>query len=215
MFMNSDLNSNSKQCPESKLGQVHSVHTPKAKASCTLHAGPVVSWRTRRRVVAFPWSYRSLCPAMSWSCCRCVAVCTGALARRVAAPCRSAVSQRRVATQGRVAGPFQSRYKICIATLAPAVRALLAVSCVLSCVSQASLAVSRARSAISWPYPAVLRPPPGVPRPACLLNLLCACSAFCVPARPAVCLLGLLCACSACCVPHSLLYCNSILENGQ
>ena len=76
----------------------------------------------------------------------------------------------------------------------------------------------------------------------CLFRLLCACSGCCVPAQTAVCLLRLLCACSAGCVPaqpavchnttesqpvvyhntaeptvclQSLLYCDSILENGQ
>ena len=47
-------------------------------------------------------------------------------------------------------------------------------------VSQASSAVSCARSAVSWPCPTVSRPPPGASRPACLLSLLCACSACCI-----------------------------------
>ena len=83
--MNSDPNSDSKQCLELKLGQVHSVHTPMAQAVRTLRAGPAVSWRTRRSFVAFPRSYRSLCPAVLWLCHRRVAAHTHALASRVAA----------------------------------------------------------------------------------------------------------------------------------
>ena len=107
--MNSDPNSDSKQCSKSKLGQVHNVHTPMAQAAHTLLVGPAVSWCTRRRVVAFPRSYRSLCPA---------------------------VSKRYVVTQGRVTSPFLSRYKIYIATVALVARALRALSLVLPLVSQ-------------------------------------------------------------------------------
>ena len=80
--MNSDPNIDSKQCPESKLGQVHSVH-PWHK----LRAGSAVSWRTRRHVMAFPRSYRSLCPTVSWPCPRRVAARTRALCRDTM-PCR-------------------------------------------------------------------------------------------------------------------------------
>ena len=89
-------------------------------------------------------------------------------------------------------------------------------------VSQASLTVSRARPVVSWLCPAMSCLPLDAPRPTCLISLLCACSACCVPAQPivfllsllcaylaccvpnqpAMCLLGLLCACSACCVPQ-------------
>ena len=48
-----------------------------------------------------------------------------------------AVSQRCVATQGRVVGPFRSQYKICIVTLALAARALRAASRMLPCVHYA------------------------------------------------------------------------------
>ena len=46
------------------------------------------------------------------------------------------MSQRCVATQGSVPGPFQSGYKICIRTLALTARALCPVSCALPRVSQ-------------------------------------------------------------------------------
>ena len=52
-----------------------------------LRVGLAVSWHTRRCVVAFPWSYRSLCPAVLWPCRKSVAARTRALARRVAALC--------------------------------------------------------------------------------------------------------------------------------
>ena len=45
--MNSDPNSDSKQCLESKLGQVHRVHTERTLVARTLHPGRahnVVSW---------------------------------------------------------------------------------------------------------------------------------------------------------------------------
>ena len=78
--MNNDPNIDSKQCPESKLGQTH----PWPR----LRTRPAVSWNTRRRVVAFPRSYRSLCQAVSWPCRRHVAASTRALAHCVAALCR-------------------------------------------------------------------------------------------------------------------------------
>ena len=57
MLMNSDPNSDSKKCPESKLGRVHSAHThgpgfmhtaPRPRAQRSLGA---VSWRVERRIV--------------------------------------------------------------------------------------------------------------------------------------------------------------------
>ena len=67
-----------------------------------------------------------------------------------------------------------------------------------------------AHCAVSWRalgcivvVPDRVHPPPGMPKPACLLRLLRACSACCVPAQaavchntaePTVCLLSLLCA---------------------
>ena len=81
--------------------------------------------------MAFPRSYRSLCPA--------VPLCARARWR--------AVSQRCVTTQGSVAGPFRSRYKICIATLAPTARALRVVARV------------AAPSVVSWRIVALYRNP--------------------------------------------------------
>ena len=85
-------------------------------------------------------------------------------------------------------------------------------------------------AALARPCRAPLLVRPGL---GCLLSLMCACSACCMPVvchntvEPAMCLLSLLhatiqlslpCACSAYYVPqYSLLYCDSIffLENGQ
>ena len=159
--MNSVQNNDSEQCTESRLGQVHSVHTPMAHAMRTLRARPAVSWRTRRRVAGFPRLYRGLLLGR-------VVARTGHVTARIG---------HVAARIGRVTG--------CVATRS---RALLCV------MSQASSAVSCARSAVSWLCPAVSLPPPSAPRLACLLSLLCACSAYCVPAHPAVCLLSLLCA---------------------
>ena len=96
------MNSDPKQCLESKLGQVHSVYTPMAQAAHTLCTGPAVSWHTRRHVVAhqapcrgLPSSYRSLCPAVSWPCRRRVAAHMRALVRRVVALCRDTRPCRR------------------------------------------------------------------------------------------------------------------------
>ena len=74
--MNSYPNSDSKQCPESKLGWVHRMHTQGTLATTTLRPGRVLG--------AVLWPH----PAVS---CR-VAACTRALASRVAAS-RPAVSQ--------------------------------------------------------------------------------------------------------------------------
>ena len=116
-------------------------------------------------------------PAVSWR-----------TSRRVVGfpwPYRGLPLGRVAACTGRVTGRV-SRCVVRHVIVRP--RALLLV------VSQASSTVSRAQPAVSWPCQAVSRPPPGAPRPACLLSLLCACSACCVPAQPAVCLLNLLCA---------------------
>ena len=51
-------------------------------------------------------------------------------------PCRRCISARTRALARHVAGPIRSRYKICIATLAPVVRALPVVSRALPRVSQ-------------------------------------------------------------------------------
>ena len=121
-----------------------------------------------------------------------------------------AVSQRCVATQGRVVGPFWSRYKICIATL---------VSCRARCstcrhpqprivshccaVSQPWRIVSRSKVAplshdTIFLYRVHGRPYRGRAQlcRAPLLERSClrACSACCVSAQPVVCLLSLLCA---------------------
>ena len=58
--MNSVPNSDSEQCTESRLGQVHSVHTPMAQATRTLRAELAMSWHTRRRVAGLLRSYRGL-----------------------------------------------------------------------------------------------------------------------------------------------------------
>ena len=64
MFMNSDPNSDSKQCPESKLGRVHSAHTHgpwlgtgRVHATSLLRLGralSAVSWRTLGCIVVVP-----------------------------------------------------------------------------------------------------------------------------------------------------------------
>ena len=149
--MNIVPNSDSELCTESRLGQVHSVHTPMASAARTLLTGPAVSWRNRRRVTGLPRLYRGLPLGR-------VAACTGRVASHVA--CCAA---------------------LCIASRLPMLLLVM---------SQASLTVSRARPAVSWLCPAVSRPPFDAPRPACLISLLCAYSACCVPTQPAVCLLS-------------------------
>ena len=106
-----------------------------------------------------------------------------AVSRPKVAPPQARYNLFCIATQG----PPNSRYKLCITASSPG-----QAECALRVVSQASSAVSRARPALSWLCPAVSHPPPGAPRPACLDSLLCACSACCVPAQPAVCLLSLL-----------------------
>ena len=75
--MNSYPNSDSKQCPESKLGWVHRMHTHGTLAASTLRPGRVLG--------AVLWPH----PVMS---CR-VATCMPALASRVVAS-RPTVSQR-------------------------------------------------------------------------------------------------------------------------
>ena len=134
-----------------------------------------------------------------------------------------------IATQGSPS----SRYKLCIAasSLDQAARCIASLLNRVGCTTGSIVAVPGRVAPPSW------RAQPCVPaQPAvCLLSLLCACLVFCVPAQPAVCLLILLCAdsaycvhaqpavcrlrllcsCLACCVPqYSLLYCDSILENG-
>ena len=240
--MNSDPNIDSKQCPESKLGQVHSVHTPMAQAARTLRAGLAVSWLTRRRVMAFPQSYCSLCQAVSlrarghWRAvsqpCVVTQGCVTALCRD-RRPCRkplsvmiqnlyrdpspySALTARRVVhAAARVAAPIAVLWHIVAPYSSPGTlyrdpksppsatiqfffffvsrprgRPAHDTNFVsqhphlarLRIVSQASSIVSRTRPAVSWLCPAVSCPPPGAPRHACLLSLLCACSARCVPA---------------------------------
>ena len=52
MFMNSDLNNDSKQCTESKPGRVHSAHTHGPGCACTAPRLGALSWRIERRIVA-------------------------------------------------------------------------------------------------------------------------------------------------------------------
>ena len=156
--MNSVQNSDSEQCTESRLGQVHSVHTPMAHVVRTLTVRQAVSWRTRRRLAGLPRPYRGLLLGRVVARTDHVTARTGHVAARTG---------HVAACTGRVAS--------CVAARS---RALLRV------MSQASSTVSCARSAVSWLCRSPLLARPG----------LRACSAYCVPAQPAVCLLSLLCA---------------------
>ena len=85
--MNSDPNGDSKQSPESKLGQVHSVHIhgPGCKHAVRwvgrIVASVVVSWRTRYRVVAMSQACTDRVTAPSGPCISlCCATCHRALA---------------------------------------------------------------------------------------------------------------------------------------
>ena len=68
-----------------------------SSAQCAHTHGPGCAHAARWAggVVAFPRSYRSLCPAVSWSCRRSINACTRALARCVAALCRDTRSCHR------------------------------------------------------------------------------------------------------------------------
>ena len=165
MLINSVKNSDSEQCTKSRLGQVHSVHTPMAQAVRTLRARPAVSWRTRRRVAGLPRPYRGLL-----------------LCRVVARTDRVTVRIGHVAARiGHVAariGHVAARIGHVVARTG---RVAARLHALLSVMSQTSSAVSCARLAVLWLCPAVSLPPPSAPRPACLLSLLCACLACCVP----------------------------------
>ena len=87
-------------------------------------------------VCTHPWPRLCACCTLGWPCRGALGAVSWPSPGRIVAcvgPCRCAharwriVSQRYVATQGRVASPFRSRYKICIATLAPTALALRAV----------------------------------------------------------------------------------------
>ena len=155
--MNSDLNSDSKQCTESKLGRVHRVHTQRTLAPHALRLGRVhsaVSWscpamsqRARCRVVA-PSSHDTkvvlqLEPCrVPCSACRSALVSyCGALLRSIATPgalCRNTRPAPPVTIQ-----PFVSRHTL---EARPCARA--------------------AGLAVSWPCPAwPCTPAPQPPRP--------------------------------------------------
>ena len=119
MFVNIVQNSDSKQCTESRLGQVHSVHTPMAQAVRTLRPGPAMSWHTRRcvvaspgRIVAFLSTVLQRAQAVSQAVSRAVSSrASCAVSWRIAEPYRSPGLLYR--TQSR---PPQQRYNFCIVT---------------------------------------------------------------------------------------------------
>ena len=100
--MNSDPNSDSEQCTESKLGRVHSAHTHGlgcAQAVRALRPGRshnAVSWRAVASCRGCPQSCRMPCRKLCRRSCSALTL-----------PC---------------CHPFQSRYKNCITTQAYAVR---------------------------------------------------------------------------------------------
>ena len=115
MFMNSDPNSDSKQCPESKLGWVHKVHTQGpgcAHTARTLRPGRAtprsgaVSWR---RIVA----PLRLCRSVHWLCRAPPGHDTKFVSQHNPCRARWTVSQCRVIALYR--RPL-SRYKNCIVT---------------------------------------------------------------------------------------------------
>ena len=137
MFRNSVPTSDSKQCPESKLGQVHSVHTLNPGWACNV---------PRPRAHAARW-------VVLWSCPDRVAAC--------GRPCRSlwpTVSQRLhgrvmayIATQRRVSSPLLVTIQILYRDLAPVARATARIAAP-SAVSWLTVAVSQAESSVvSWP----------------------------------------------------------------
>ena len=114
--MNSVPNSDSKQCPESKLGWVHQVNTLAQLARTgRAHCAQAVSWACAR-------PYRGLKPAVSQA---------WLVVSRI-------VSRHKAVLQPLYRRPL-SRYKLCIATQTPAARH----SAHLPCVSQRSLAMSQ------------------------------------------------------------------------
>ena len=185
--MNSVRNSYSKQCPKSRLGWVHKVHTQRTLAARTLHPGrahTVPRLRAQRRVVGL----------------------LGPVTR---------TADRNVVVPGHV-GPPSWRAQACVpaqptvcllsllcvysAGCVPAQPAvcLLRLLCACSaCCVPAQPVVCLLSLLCACSSCCVLAQPV-----MCLLSLLCACSGCCVLAQPVVCLLSLLCACSACCEPQ-------------
>ena len=109
--MNSVPNSDSEQCTESRLGQVHSVHPPMAQVARwagRIVAPVAVSWLTRRRVIGVHQPCRSACPAVSRAVPRAVLLRAHV---RCCAPCHSLLGRiagllgRVVALPSRIVGP--------------------------------------------------------------------------------------------------------------
>ena len=155
------------------------MYPPLAQPTCTLRAGPAVSWLVAGHVagLAMPYHrhgrpYRRPVPAVSWPC---VAACPGVLLRVVSQtpwPCRAhwrpyrgascAVSQH----NGR---PPQLRYNDCIVTRP------LAKPC-----THALPHALRANRPYRRPYRALIRPCRGLSRPY-RGRVPCACFALCYP----------------------------------
>ena len=176
--MNSGPNSDSKQCPESKLGQVHSVHTLDpgcAHAARSLRLGPqchVVSWRAlapcRGCAPAVSQPVAGFVMAMSQAC-RCgyavvsLLVCitslyttaplghdTSLYHNKLLVACR--VARRIACLPGCVAALARSCSGLSRDTPSgQAMRALPAMSQGLSAVSWPLLTVSWPRQVVSWP----------------------------------------------------------------
>ena len=110
--MNSVSNSDSEQCIESRLGQVHNVHTPMAQPARTLArvASLVRSCRKPGPVVSQAPPAMSLHPRARWramSQAMCCAPC-----RR---PCVARHVAHRIVAQGAVSWRFLRRIAACIA----------------------------------------------------------------------------------------------------
>ena len=187
MFVNSVPNSDSEQCIESKLSWVRQVHTlTQPTRTDRAHCAQAVHVAVVSQPIADRVpAYGGSCRRLGWRC------------RRLGWPCRKPDRSCRILYRD-----------------TPSTKAM------------------RARRVAR--YSACCRPPPPPPPPpppssswraqacmpaqpvVCLLSLPCAYSACCVLIQSVACLLSLLCACSTYCVPqYSLLYCDSILENGQ
>ena len=167
--MNNVLNSDS-ECPESKLGRVHQVHT---LAQPVLTGRPhyaqagrvaVVSWRARCRIAGPPPAVSQACPVVSQRLHGHVVACPATQPNSQTSSCHDIIAciVTRLANQT----PFLSRYKDCIVTQPSAARPLSPVMIqnlyrdthpqpgrarALLDVSQASWPCRSLAMAVSWP----------------------------------------------------------------